>query len=75
MRSKHVVFHCSECNAPHEGYGPSYAEAVVAARKALKECRRRHRLDDRAERTLANNPTYQMAQRILAVWEQEGIGA
>lgn len=73
MRSKHVVFHCPECNAPHEGYGPSYAEAVVAARKSLKECHRRHRLDARREAVLEANPTYQMAQRILAVWAAEGI--
>ena len=75
MRSHHVCLFCPECNAPQLGHGPTHAEAAIAAKKSLKECRRRHRLDDRAERTLANTPTYQMAQSILAVWEQEGIGA
>lgn len=75
MRSHHVELCCEECNASHQGYGPSRAEAMIAARKSLKECHRRHRIDARRERTLHNNPTYQMAQRILAVWDREGIGA
>ena len=75
MRSKHVVMQCAECNARHEGYGPTFRDAEISARKSLKECSRRHRLDARREAILEGNPTYQMAQRILAVWDREGIGA
>lgn len=49
MRSHTVTLHCEQCNTAHTGHGPSREDAKLSAKRGLKECRRRHRLDDRRD--------------------------
>ena len=49
MRSHTVTLHCEHCNTAHVGHGPTREDAKLSAKRGLKECRRRHRLDDRRD--------------------------
>lgn len=52
MRSHTVTLHCEQCNTAHTGHGPTREDAKLSAKRGLKECRRRHRLDDRRDALL-----------------------